>query len=63
MQSSIVDPVCWMDVATKSIATQSDYMGQTYYFCSIGCKEVFDSEPEAFVDETHEQGTDAQDDQ
>lgn len=51
MITSIVDPVCWMDVAVKSIAGKSDYKGQTYYFCSVGCKETFDNEPELFINE------------
>ena len=49
MITSIVDPVCWMDVAVKSIAGKSEYKGQTYYFCSLGCKETFDHEPELFI--------------
>lgn len=51
MDTSVVDPVCWMDVAVKSIAGQSEYKGQTYYFCSTSCKEEFDKEPEAFANE------------
>jgi len=61
MQTSIVDPVCWMDVATKSIAAQSEYKGQTYYFCSMGCKESFDEEPGLFIDENDEDETRPQD--
>jgi len=52
MDTSIVDPVCWMDVARKSIAGKSEYQGKTYYFCSPGCKETFDSDPEMYVDES-----------
>ena len=54
MITSIVDPVCWMDVAVKSIAGKSEYKGQTYYFCSLGCKETFDQEPELFIMEEGE---------
>lgn len=54
MDTSIVDPVCWMDVARKSIAGKSEYNGRTYYFCSPGCKEAFDSDPELYVDESDE---------
>lgn len=54
MDTSIVDPVCWMDVARKSIAGKSEYNGETYYFCSPGCKETFDSDPEMYVNESDE---------
>jgi Cu+-exporting ATPase len=54
MITSIVDPVCWMDVAIKSIAGKSEYEGQTYYFCSLGCKETFDNEPDLFIREDGE---------
>jgi Cu+-exporting ATPase len=38
-----------MDVAVKSIAGKTEYKGQTYYFCSPGCKETFDHEPELHI--------------
>lgn len=43
------DPVCGMDVDEKQAAGKSEYKGQTYYFCSVGCKKAFDKEPEKFV--------------
>lgn len=43
------DPVCGMAVDEKTAAAQSNYMGQTYYFCSKGCKRSFDKEPEKFT--------------
>jgi Cu+-exporting ATPase len=54
MNAVILDPVCWMDVALKSVAGTSEYKGQTYYFCSSGCKETFDRNPEEYLDETYE---------
>lgn len=45
------DPVCGMDVDPRTAAGQSDYQGQTYYFCSPGCKKAFDKEPEKYVGE------------
>ncbi|MBM4425577.1 MAG: YHS domain-containing protein [Chloroflexi bacterium] len=32
----------------------SEYKGQTYYFCSLGCKKAFDKEPEKYVEKTQE---------
>lgn len=43
------DPVCGMDVDEKTAAGKSEYKGQTYYFCSTGCKKTFDKEPEKYV--------------
>jgi Cu+-exporting ATPase len=43
------DPVCGMTVDEKKAAGTSEYKGQTYYFCSSGCKAAFDKEPEKYV--------------
>ena len=43
------DPVCDMDVDPKQAAGQSEYQGQTYYFCSAGCKKAFDKEPAKYI--------------
>jgi Cu+-exporting ATPase len=38
-----------MDIDPKTAAGKSEYQGQTYYFCSPGCKKAFDKEPEKYV--------------
>ncbi len=45
----VKDPVCGMDVDPKTAASKSEYQGQTYYFCSAGCKNAFDKEPAKYV--------------
>lgn len=50
------DPVCGMTVDPKSAAGKSEYQGQTYYFCSQGCKAAFDQNPEKFAGKTQERG-------
>lgn len=55
MQDTHRDPVCGMEVTYETAQARSEYNGQTYYFCSLGCKEDFDREPERYV--TQEQGT------
>jgi len=45
----VKDPVCGMEVDSKTAAGVSVYQGQTYYFCSIGCKKAFDKEPQKYV--------------
>ena len=49
----VKDPVCGMDVDPKTAAAKSEYKGQTYYFCSKGCKATFDKSPEKFVGAQH----------
>src|SRR2546425_6684917 len=44
-----VDPVCKMSVEPAKAAAQSNYKGQTYYFCAAGCKQKFDREPEKYL--------------
>lgn len=45
----VKDPVCGMDVDPKTAAGKSEYNGQTYYFCSPGCKKSFDKNPARYV--------------
>ena len=47
-----LDPVCKMEVNTMSAEAQSEYRGVTFYFCSQGCKERFDLDPERYLNET-----------
>jgi Cu+-exporting ATPase len=51
---TLKDPVCGMEVTYENAQARSEYDGQTYYFCSLGCKEEFDQNPEKYVtqDET-----------
>ena len=48
----VKDPVCGMEIDPKTAAGKSEYQGQTYYFCSSGCKQAFDKEPEKYVGKT-----------
>ena len=43
------DPVCKMDVDPAKAAGSSQYNGQTYYFCSPGCKRQFDENPQHYI--------------
>lgn len=45
----VKDVVCGMDVDPRSAAGQSEYQGQTYYFCSDSCKQQFDQNPQQYV--------------
>ncbi|TDU28525.1 phenol hydroxylase P3 protein [Panacagrimonas perspica] len=37
------------DDATEFVHRESDYKGEIFHFCSDGCKDIFDDEPEKFV--------------
>lgn len=43
--TTATDPICGMQVAPETAAGTSRYQGNTYYFCSIPCKETFDRDP------------------
>jgi len=43
------DPVCGMDVDEKTAAATLEYQGKTYYFCALGCKKAFDTDPEKYL--------------
>lgn len=44
------DLICGMQVDEKTPAGISEYKGKTYYFCSPGCKETFDQDPEKYIE-------------
>jgi len=47
--TAVKDFVCGMDINTANAAGQTDYKGQTYYFCGSKCKEKFDLDPEQYL--------------
>jgi P-type Cu+ transporter len=55
MTTTVHDPVCGMDIDPATAAGTSEYNGQTYYFCSPGCKKAFDKDPEKYLGKTDEQ--------
>ncbi len=44
-----IDPVCGMTIDEKHAAAQSEYHGETIYFCAHSCKEKFDADPERYL--------------
>lgn len=49
MDMKVTDPVCGMRIEPSNAAAESNYQGQTYYFCSQECKSKFDKEPQKYV--------------
>jgi YHS domain-containing protein len=46
-----IDPVCKMEVDTRTAKHVSEHNGTTYYFCAPGCRLDFEEEPEAYLTE------------
>ncbi len=44
-----IDPVCGMNVESTTAAGQTEYQGQTYYFCAVGCKKKFEADPDHYL--------------
>ena len=45
----IQDPVCGMEIDTKSAFAAREHMGQTFYFCSQSCLDQFDKDPHRYM--------------
>ena len=43
------DPVCGMDVDETSATETAEHKGQTFYFCSRGCRLDFEDDPEKYL--------------
>ena len=54
MPTTVHDPVCHMDIDPATAAVTSEYQGQTYYFCSLGCKASFDKDPDKYLGKADE---------
>ena len=53
MADQVKDLICGMEIEAATAAGTSEYEGQTYYFCSIGCKKAFDANPEEYISTDH----------
>jgi Cu+-exporting ATPase len=45
----VKDPVCAMQVDPARAAGQTQYQGQSYSYCSLGCKKKFDRDLTLYV--------------
>lgn len=43
------DPVCGMTVDTGTAKFTTQYQGETFYFCSPGCKKAFEKAPDQYL--------------
>jgi len=44
--STVIDPICGMTVDPATAAAHRTFEGTDYWFCSTGCAETFDADPE-----------------
>jgi len=47
--AAAIDPVCGMSVAALPASLQTEYHGETVYFCSAGCRTAFLAQPEQYA--------------
>jgi Cu+-exporting ATPase len=47
---TVRDPVCGMTVDPATSKHRFDYRGETYYFCSAGCRTKFAADPVAYLE-------------
>ena len=50
--AKVVDPVCGMTVDPATSKNRFDYRGETYHFCSAGCRTKFAADPETWLDKS-----------
>jgi len=48
----VTDPACGMEVDPLTASVTAEYDGQLYYFCSDGCREQFEKDPQRFAEST-----------
>jgi P-type Cu+ transporter len=50
-KASVRDPVCGMTVDPATSQHRFDYRGETFHFCSAGCRTKFAAEPQKYLDD------------
>ncbi|WP_291693964.1 heavy metal translocating P-type ATPase, partial [Bradyrhizobium sp.] len=55
VQSGVLDPVCGMTVNPETSKHRFDHRGETFHFCSAGCRTKFAADPAKYLDKTKPQ--------
>ena len=45
----VIDPVCSTTI-TRTTAISIDYAGRTFHFCESACAEIFQEEPDRWIE-------------
>ena len=51
----LIDPVCGMHMDPEAAPESAEFGDHTYYFCSEGCKEQFEQNPEMYAERARAQ--------
>jgi len=62
-EGTLKDPVCGMTVDPEKAKHHAGHNGQTYYFCSVGCKDKFVGDPDKYLAPSRQAEKPKQDDQ
>src|ERR1700687_282740 len=46
----VLDPVCGMTVDPATSKHRFDYRGETFHFCSAGCRTKFAADPQGYLE-------------
>src|SRR3954464_4531283 len=46
---TLIDPVCGMRVDPRTAKHRAEHHGDTYYFCSAGCRTKFAADPQKYL--------------
>ncbi len=49
-KAGVLDPVCGMTVDPATSKHRFDYRGETFHFCSAGCRTKFAADPVAYLE-------------
>jgi len=49
-KANVRDPVCGMNLDPSSSQHRFDYRGETFHFCSAGCRSKFAADPKPYLD-------------
>lgn len=55
-EEAIVDPVCEMRLGPEQIKERLTVEGQSYCFCSVGCRAEFQRHPEDYLKRSPKEG-------
>ncbi len=56
MADKVKDPVCGMEIRPEDAAAKEEHEGQTFYFCSRGCHEVYLKDPHRYGHQSEASG-------
>src|SRR3954465_6378037 len=51
-KTGVLDPVCGMTVDPATSTHRFEYRGETYHFCSAGCRTKFAADPAKYLENT-----------